>query len=477
MIIRSLHRFVEKCHSHLLACLTFALLLGFSTNAPAQFAGGFGGQGGFGGGFGNQGGFPGGIAIDANGVVSANFKSTSAARLSKQRAESFQSEHLNVDVAAASELRKVSLTRLEEACASFAGKKQPPPVEMQYLAGLQRIDFVFLYPETGDLVIAGPAGGFAPDASGNMVSAESGRPVLRLDDLLVALRTTNSTDLIGCSIDPTQAGLAAFSNFVRTNSSAATPATIARRFQGMAAALGPQNVSVFGVASDSHFARVLVEADYQMKLISIGLQRLPVRGFRSHLSMVPVGGNTLQRWWFTPLYDPFQKTPDGTAYAFAGQRVQLMSQDEQVSATGERSETAFKRVSTEAFARQFTEKYEDVASVAPVFAELQNLMDLAVLAALIRKEKLDEKVGWKMQLFLDAERASVAQGRVPKTVTSTFNTRNAGRVIIGLVAGGVSIRARTLLRPETITETTNRTLTGPAAASKPADDLNRWWWD
>lgn len=476
-----LHRLAHRARLHdgllLTAVIAVAVILGTASQGVAQFTGGFGGQGGFGGGFGGQGGFPGGIAIDANGVVSAKTNTSGSARLLKQRAEAFQSEHLNRDVTAPSELRKVSLNRLEKACATFADRNESAPADMQFLAGLQRIDFVFVYPATGDLVIAGPAGGFAPDSTGRMAGIDSGRPVLRLDDLLVALRTVKSAALIGCSIDPTQEGLAAFSNFVRRNSSPASPATIARRFQGMAAALGGQNVTVQGVAPDSHFARVLVEADYLMKMISIGRLRIPVRGFRSHLSMIPVGGNTMQRWWFTPLYEPFQKTPDGNAFAFSGQRVQLMSQDEQISANGQRTQTAFKRVSTEAFASQFTEKYEQVAAVAPVFAELQNLIDLAVLAALIQKEDLATKAGWQMSLFLDAKRTTVAQGQVPKTVDSSFNTRNAGRVVIGLVAGGVTIDARSLLNSTPLIESTDRLLTGPAAASQPTAERTHWWWD
>ena len=476
-----LHRLAHQARLHdgllLTAVIAVAVILGTASQGVAQFTGGFGGQGGFGGGFGGQGGFPGGIAIDANGVLSAKTNTSGSARLLKQRAEAFQSEHLNRDVTAPSELRKVSLNRLEKACATFADRNESAPADMQFLAGLQRIDFVFVYPATGDLVIAGPAGGFAPDSTGRMAGIESGRPVLRLDDLLVALRTVKSAGLIGCSIDPTQEGLAAFSNFVRRNSSPASPATIARRFQGMAAALGAQNVTVQGVAPDSHFARVLVEADYLMKMISIGRLRIPVRGFRSHLSMIPVGGNTMQRWWFTPLYEPFQKTPDGNAFAFSGQRVQLMSQDEQISANGQRTQTAFKRVSTEAFASQFTEKYEQVAAVAPVFAELQNLIDLAVLAALIQKEDLATKAGWQMSLFLDAKRTTVAQGQVPKTVDSSFNTRNAGRVVIGLVAGGVTIDARSLLNSTPLIESTDRLLTGPAADSQPTAERTHWWWD
>ncbi|MBI1312101.1 DUF1598 domain-containing protein [bacterium] len=464
--------------------VAIALLLQIHSPAAAQLAGGGGGGqggGGFGGGGaggqGGRGGFPGGIAIDANGVVSADFSAAGSARLSKQRAEAFQSKYLNGDINTPSELRKVSLNRLEQACLPFAEKNQPASVDMQYLAGLQRIDFVFLYPQTGDLVIAGPAGSFAPDGAGRMVSVDSGRPVLRLDDLLVSLRTVTSASLIGCSIDPTRENLARFSDYVRRNSTAATPAQIGQRFQEMTAALGLQEVSVFGIAPDSHFAQTLVDADYQMKMLSIGKTRVPVRGFRSHLAMIPVGGNTLQRWWFTPLYEPFQKTPDGNAYAFSGQRVQLMSQEEQVNASGQKSKAAFTRISTQAFAKQFTDKYEEIAVASPVFAELQNLIDLAVLAALIDKEKLDQKVQWNMSLFLDEERAAVARGRVPKTVDSTFNTRKAGRVIIGLVAGGVSIQAHELLNSVPLEESTDRSLTGPASASTPAADLANWWWD
>ena len=49
----------------------------------------------------------------------------------------------------------------------------------------------------------------------------SGRPVVQLQDVVVALRAFpsggNATPLIGCSIDPTQEGLAAMQQFLRSN--------------------------------------------------------------------------------------------------------------------------------------------------------------------------------------------------------------------------------------------------------------------
>ena len=37
---------------------------------------------------------------------------------------------------------------------------------MQFLAGLTRVRYVFYYPETKDIVLAGPAEGWAADAAG-----------------------------------------------------------------------------------------------------------------------------------------------------------------------------------------------------------------------------------------------------------------------------------------------------------------------
>jgi hypothetical protein len=57
-----------------------------------------------------------------------------------------------------SALRKVSLTRLERELQIRAARGLPADEELQALAGLQRIQYVFVYPESGDVVLAGPAG-------------------------------------------------------------------------------------------------------------------------------------------------------------------------------------------------------------------------------------------------------------------------------------------------------------------------------
>jgi len=48
--------------------------------------------------------------------------------------------------------------------------------------------------------------------------------------------------------------------------------------------LGMQDVSVTGVPAGSHYARILVEADYMLKRISIGLEPSGLRDIKSHLA-------------------------------------------------------------------------------------------------------------------------------------------------------------------------------------------------
>ena len=144
---------------------------------------------------------------------------------------------------------------------------------MRYLAGLWRIRYVFYYPESKDIVLAGPAEGWVSDPAGRVVGITRGRPVVQLQDLVVALRafppSGDKTALIGCSIDPTHEGLAALQKFLRTNRP--NPRDPEPFVELLRNSLGGELVSINGVSPKSHFAQVMVEADYRMKLIGIGL--------------------------------------------------------------------------------------------------------------------------------------------------------------------------------------------------------------
>jgi hypothetical protein len=409
------------------------------------------------------------------------FHDETTGRLDRKRREELAGRHLPADMNRFSKLRKVSLVHLEAACARYLAEQKQTPDELNYLAGLQRIDYVFAFPDERDLVIAGPAEGFIANGSGPALGITTGQPALRLDHLIVTLRCIErGRGAIRCSIDPNQANLAKFTAFVAGNQGGATLESAKAQYQQMTEVLGLQDVSLSGVPADSHFAELLVEADVRMKHLAIGLNKPPVKGFRSHLAMVGAGGNSMQRWWLAPLYNAFTQSADGLGFEFSGQRVQLLSEDELVSADGQRSSAAFKRVTTQKFALQFTERFPDLARAIPVFAELQGAFDLSVLAALLKKERLPARVGWPMSLFLDDERATIARHNVPRQVPTVSNFKMLGKgVMVMQVTGGVTVNPWDVINHEKFERDAGGQLNSVQRDAIPEKDAetDRWWWD
>ena len=187
----------------------------------------------------------------------------------------------------------------------------------------------------------------------------------------------------------------------------------------------------------------------------------------------------MQRFWITPLYDAFQTNEDKTAYAISGQRAQVMSQEEYVDGAGQRTDAPFTRVSTQRFAKTFTEKFPEIAATMPVFAELQNQLDLVILAALLKKDRLAQRIGWQKSLFLDEQRAHFARMEAPKHVNTVANFKRAGQALVGLIGGGVVIDAmQTVRNAEFKTDTAER-LNGirRGAMKTTASESHSWWWD
>ena len=158
-----------------------------------------------------------GVIIDVNGVLHKKFFADPGGQLMRERVASARAT-LGTDLVRYSKLRKVSLNRLEKVIRDRDGVMTD---EMRYMAGLLRVQYVFFYPDSKDIVLAGPAEGWVPDPAGRVVGITSGRPVIQLQDMAVALRMFppdgKETSLIGCSIDPTQQGLAAMQRFMQTN--------------------------------------------------------------------------------------------------------------------------------------------------------------------------------------------------------------------------------------------------------------------
>lgn len=492
MLSSCIHPFLKT-----LACSAFALtmVIACGLNATAQNnnvgGGGGGGNAGGGGGGGNAGGgnnnnngnanalAPAGVEIDVNGVlrIKQNDPRVTAVRAMAARQE------LPPNLAARSKLRKVSLNRLEKALAKGLAAGERPARAMLALAGLTRIEYVFFYPESGEIVIAGPAEGFFNDSTGRLVGIETGKPTLLLEDLVVALRAFppagDSSNVISVSIDPTQEGLKRMSETVRQ---------IAGVFQGaqqvpvianaLRQSLGLQTVSIRGISPNTHFAHVLTEADYRMKLIGIGLES-PTIPLITYVSKLSVGGpsNALIRWYFVPNYEALAVSEDGLAMKLIGQGVKLIGEDELVRADGSRHSSARSNPASKAFTTDFTKKFVAIADSNPIYAQLRNLIDMSIVAAYMQDRHFYDQANWDLGVLGRESDFAVEVMQAPKQVETAVNAIMKGNRLVTPIGGGVAIEARKALNENNIQKDDGSIQSQRGKITLQAIPADQWWWD
>jgi len=381
----------------------------------------------------------GGIDIDAHGVVSRPAK-TEYARLQAARQRSLKP--VPGDLTKFTPERRVSLRRLEEAISRHRENRVTPLAdEMRYLAGLQRIEYVFVYPEQNDVVLVGPAEGWRADENGNVVGLTTRRPVLLLDDLIVALRTARSSMATGisCSIDPTPQGLQNVNKLFRKMKSIDQPNVAIQRVEQ---AMGPQVITVTGVPTNSYFARVMVAADFRMKRIAMDFEPAPIEGMPSYLQLIAnsrsSSKNMLPRWWLEPNYEPLLTDGKGLAWEIRGKGVKCMTEQDRLAEDGtlKRGAAAGSKAARQ-WADTFTDKFEQVADKDSTFGQLRNVMDLAVVAALIEKEGLLARAGLELPQLMDNEAVGVFNS--PRQVPTQVRLIQTRHDWLMSASGGVQI--------------------------------------
>jgi len=425
-----------------------------------------------------------GVSIDAEGVLAHRQVEDAGGQLQAAR-NAAAKRKLPQDVAAASKLRKVSLPRLEAALRRRIEAGEKPTDTERHLAGLTRLRYVFLFPDTRDIVIAGEAGAWVEDGVGRAVALESGRPVLQLDDLCVALRAfppdRRNAPFIGCSIDPAPEAVTRLQSFQRT-----VPRSVSQNERGQVAsqidrglreALGKSNIQVFGISPRTHLSRVLIEADYRMKLIAIDLEPPPVRltTYLGGLQSAPHG--MVQRWWFQPDYDGVRVTKDRQAMELAGQGVKLLTENLAVGPGGKLLNPG-RRPSgaSQRFANAFTRQYPEIAARSPVFAQLRNEIDLLIAAAFIAREDYYAKAAWMQGVLGDEKSLPTETLPEPRHAPCAVNVIWKGSRLLA-PAGGVSIVPTEALDPARMVEAQDGQLSAARAGSAKPDDADRWWWD
>ncbi|MGV3483964.1 MAG: DUF1598 domain-containing protein [Planctomycetaceae bacterium] len=413
----------------------------------------------------------GGVVVDTNGVI----RSATVDERSKTLAAMRQSVRAAAgELAEPSELRMISLAKLQAALVEAEASGQPLPDEMRYLAGLQRVEYLFVYPEQNDIVIAGPAEPWVVRDDASVVGVRSGRPVVTLDDLVIAFRSVENArqEGITCSIEPTPEGSQRLQQLFQRIT--LRPGQDPRGFEpAMREAFGPQLIKLTGVPKDSHYARTLVAADYQMKRIAMALENSPIEGLPSYLAISQAKRHTAgsnPRWWMACHYDAMSRTEDKLAWKLAGQGVKTLTETDAIGKDGAVIQTNKVDPLAKKWADMMTAQYEPLSGAQAVFGELRNCMDLSVMATLVVQERLAELAGCDLSHLMGS--VDVEKYQIPQTVDPqcSFVRGRSGWIVTA--SGGVDVNAFEVVEQQVTTpelaDVRNRRAAAVAAT---------WWWN
>ena len=310
------------------------------------------------------------------------------------------------------------------------------------------------------------------------------RPVILLEDLLVALRTYRAGQpgdiWVGCSIGSTAEGMRRLKEFQRT-----IPVRVRRDqeeavalvvWEGVENALGDAGVSVFGVSPATNMARVMIEADYRMKLIGIGREPPPIEMpvFFERLKGAP--RDNFQRWWFTPDYQCVEMTDDHLSLRISGQGVKLGTEEYKTDRDGRLIELKSNPLpAARRYAESFTEKYSQIAAASPDFGQLRNMVDVLVAANFIQREDLLARTGLDIGMLLDPAKIPVEKLVPPVRAKSLANVKWESGTLVA-PSGGVSILASQAFRDD-LRIPVSQELRSNLESLSGLPDTDRWWWD
>jgi hypothetical protein len=422
------------------------------------------------GGTGTLQGFPSGVYVDAQGCLRRIAKSTSAELRSSLR-RALTEVPLTAAPSPDRSLRKISLPRLERSWLRKVLAGDPIPSEMYRLAGLQRVEYVAVNQQTGDVILAGPA-------------TDTG-PSLSLDAWLhVFQNALIGEQRFGCSIEPRADRIAAAQKFIQRSAGAPiSPAQRGSWSRQLRDHLGRQQIVVHGLDPRSHAARIIVTADYHMKLIGMGIES-GAPHVDSYLSMIEPGPDgrppamDVLRWWFTLDYDRLEADVDRKVFRLVGNAARVMCENEFLNEQGRRVHTGTAEPNNQEFAAQFSRHINDLADRFPIYRQLQGLFDLSVAAALIREEGLPELVGWEPLVLRLSPVPTPPGTRVATDVETVVKVRELNqRIFVTGVSGGVDVDPRTVLKN---TVAVPYQLQDARQAISPDDTYEvdpRWWWD
>jgi hypothetical protein len=417
----------------------------------------------------------GGVVIDGSGIVR-----TATATEREELAGIVQQgiEPLEGDLREATELRIISLKGLQQAISDSSRSGEVVADEVEFLAGLQRIEYVFVDADRSDILIGGPAEPWEIRPDGFVVGTVTGGSTMRLADLVVAMRSVETARQAGisCSIEPTPEGRVRLQQFLRRVK--LRPGQNPAIFEAsMREAFGPQMIQLTGIPSDTRYARTLVAADFEMKRVAMGITDSPVAGLASYLQMSRNSRHSSgqnPRWWMTCDYEALSKSEDGLSWKLSGQGVKTLTEQDIIASDGTARGAATTDPLAEQWAESMTEHFTELSRKMPVFSDLQKIMDMTIVATLITQEGLDERAGLDLSVLSGADDSlQLTSYTVPRSIDPqcSFIRGRSGWVVTA--SGGVDINAFSVVADQRTDGDVGQVRTAATASATS----QRWWWN
>jgi len=160
-----------------------------------------------------------------------------------------------------------------------------------------------------------------------------------------------------------------------------------------------------------------------------------------------------------------------------GKSVKLVGADEMVTADGARKELVVSDSASKQFTQGFTRNYDRIAGSAPVYAELRNLADMAVVAAFLQETDVYGKLDWELVYFGDESKFSIQTERAPEFVESAVTAVWRGNTLTTPIGGGVEIFAIRALNEENLLSANDATVAEEQKAEEAELPEEGWWWN
>lgn len=352
-----------------------------------------------------------------------------------------------------SQLRWISLRKLDEQLAEQASHGTRSNIASELLGGLCRIDYLAWDSPSQDWLLGGPAGNLAASRQGDLVHRELKLPPVLLEDLLtVAHHVLNNQGEFGCSIDPEPSRLVAAYQMANEKASsrllARDPEAWVTQWKQK---LGFQKANVVGIPQDSPTGYALLIADAHMKRLAFGLEP-SVNGLANYwLESDRLGyakEQSMVRWWFALSDSGIGFDADQHIYHFINSNVSVLSETQMMSTQGERVVAQFPDRAADAFAKNFTAKFESLQKAYPIYGRLRHIFDLAVAMEIVRSQRIpgQQQVESVASYKVLGKKAYVPHMEIaPTQIDSIVATRKrSDGSISAIVSGGVSIEPRAI---------------------------------